>query len=246
MGMERKTKGLAARARDWLLDLLFPPKCPFCGRVRDLPGICPDCRRELPWTEDPERARLLPGGLRCAAPLWYEDLAREGLLRYKFQGAYSAAEQIGPLIAQPAAEHFGGEFDAVTWVPVSKKRLRRRGYDQAELLAEAACALWGVRPERMLRKVVDNPAQSGTTDAAARRANVQGVYRAEEKAVRGKRVLLIDDIVTTGSTLRECAETLRKAGAEDVVCAAAARTRAHKTEDGAELREVPEEHPVNI
>jgi len=244
--MERKAGGLAARARDWVLDLLFPPKCPFCGRVRDGRGICPDCRRELPWTEDPDQVRLLPGGLRCAAPLWYEDLAREGLLRYKFRGGYSAAEYIGPLIAQCAAEHLGGEFDAVTWVPVSRKRLRRRGYDQAELLAKAACRLWDVRPERMLRKVVDNPAQSGTADAAARRRNVQGVYRAEEEAVRGKRVLLIDDIVTTGSTLCACAETLREAGAERVVCAAAARTRPHRTEDGADLQEVLEDSPANI
>jgi len=244
--MERKSGRPAARVWDRLLDLLFPPKCPFCARVQDGPGICPECRRELPWTEDPEQVRLLPGGIRCAAPLWYEDLAREGLLRYKFRGAYSAAGHLGPLVAQCAAEHLGGEFDAVTWVPVSKKRLRRRGYDQAELLAEAACALWGVRPERMLWKVVDNPAQSGTADAAARRANVQGVYRAEGEAARGKRVLLIDDIVTTGSTLCECVRTLREAGAEGVVCATAARTRPHKTEDGADLREVLEEHPVNI
>ena len=82
-------------ARDWLLDLLFPPKCPFCGRVRDRRGICPDCRRDLPWTEDPDQVQTLPGGLRCTAPLWYEDLARDGLLRFKFGGAASAAEELG-------------------------------------------------------------------------------------------------------------------------------------------------------
>lgn len=69
-----------------ILDLLFPPKCPFCRKVLDRPGICPKCEAALPWTEDADGLREGPGGLRCAAPLWYEDLAREGILRYKFQG----------------------------------------------------------------------------------------------------------------------------------------------------------------
>lgn len=206
-----------------LLDLLFPPKCPFCGAIQDHPGICPECRRELPWTEDPDQVRELPGGLRCAAPLWYEDRARNGLLRMKFNGAASAAGSMGELIASCAAERLSGEFDIVTWVPVSRKRLRERGYDQAQLLAESACRCWGVKPVRLLRKTTDNPAQSGLHGAAARRGNVLGVYEASAEA-RGRRVLLVDDIVTTGSTLCECARVLKDAGAESVVCAVAART----------------------
>ena len=114
----------------------------------------------------------------------------------------------------------------VTWVPVSRRRLRKRGYDQAELLARAACRVWSVKPERLLRKVQDNPAQSGLTEAAARRANVLGVYEPVDVGrIQGRRVLLVDDICTTGSTLAECARTLRDAGAAEVVCAAVALTR---------------------
>ncbi len=207
------------------LDLLYPPKCPFCGKVQETRGICPACRKALPWTEGDQGLKTLPGGTVCAAPLWYEDLAREGLLRFKFQGASAAAEPLGELIAQCAAERFSGEFDVVTWVPVSRRRLRKRGYDQARLLAEGACRVWGVKPERLLRKTLDNPAQSGLQEAAARRANVLGVYEAEAEKLRGRRVLLVDDICTTGATLAECARTLRDAGAERVVCAAAALTR---------------------
>ena len=208
-----------------LLDLLFPPKCPFCGRVLDTSGICDACRRELPWTEGDEALRRLSGGLRCAAPLRYEGLAKAGLHRFKFQGMSSAAGPLGELVARCAAEQLSGESDTVTWVPVSAKRLRQRGYDQARLLAERACALWDTAPVRLLDKTVHNPAQSGLKEGSARRDNVRGVYRAADPdGTRGRRILLVDDICTTGATLAECARVLREAGAADVVCAAAALT----------------------
>lgn len=212
-----------------LLDLLFPPKCPFCGKVLDRPGVCPACEAALPWTDDAEGLREGPGGLRCAAPLWYEDLARDGVLRFKFQGAPGLAEPLGALAAQCAAERFSGEFDTVTWVPVSRRRLRERGYDQAELLARAACRAWDTAPVRLLKKTEDNPPQSGIRDAAARRANVLGVYEPVELAkIQGKRILLVDDICTTGATLTECVRVLKDTGAADVVCVAAALTRLQK------------------
>lgn len=209
-----------------LLDLFFPPKCPFCGKVLDHAGICPACEKALPWTEEGAGLRELPGGLQCAAPLWYEGKVREGLLRFKFQGARAAAGPLGELVARCAAERFSGAFDVVTWVPVSRRRLRSRGYDQARLLAESACRLWEVRPEQLLQKITDNPAQSGLTEEAARRANVLGVYEAAEpERIQGYRILLVDDICTTGATLAECARTLRDAGAADVMCVCAALAR---------------------
>ncbi len=212
-----------------VLDLLFPQKCPFCGKVLDRLGICPACETALPWTAETEGLREGPGGLRCAAPLWYEGPVREGLLRFKFRGASGASLPLGELIARCAAERFSGDFDTVTWVPVSRKRLRRRGYDQARLLAEGACRLWDTKPVRLLEKTADNPAQSGLKEAAARRANVLGVYRAAKNAdIAGKHVLLVDDICTTGATLAECVRVLRDAGAADVVCVTAALTREKK------------------
>lgn len=214
-----------------LLNLLFPPKCPFCGKIQETTGICPNCEKDLPWIPGAEALREGPGGLRCAGAVWYEKAVRDALLRLKFQGASEIAEPLGELVARCAAEQFGGEFDTVTWVPVSRKRLRRRGYDQAELLARSACRLWETQPVRLLEKIADNPAQSGIRDAAARRANVLGVYEAVGD-VTGKRVLLIDDICTSGATLTECVRVLENAGAERVVCVAAALARkenVHKT-----------------
>lgn len=213
------------RAPNWLLNLLFPPKCPFCERVLDRPGICPACQRALPWTEEGDSLWELSGRLRCTAPLWYEGAAREGILRFKFQGAAGAADPLGGLIAQCAAERLSGEFDTVSWVPVSGRRLRQRGYDQAELLARSACLRWSTRPVRLLYKTKDTPAQSGLAGTAARRENAAGAYRAAgPESVRGRRILLVDDICTTGATLAECAGVLLSAGASEVVCAVAART----------------------
>lgn len=215
---------------EWLLNLLFPPKCPFCGCVLDKVGICEECEKALPRTEGAQRCWEGAEKLRCAAPLWYEDRVRRGVLRFKFQGAVAAAEPLGALLAQCAAEAFSGEFDTVTWVPVSQKRLRKRGYDQAQLLARAACRLWDTEPRRLLIKTVDNPAQSSLTESAARRANVLGVYEcAADGEVRGKRILLIDDVCTTGATAAECARVLRLAGAENVVCCTLARARRGKS-----------------
>ena len=209
--------------RQAAVDLLFPPKCPFCGRVTERPQICPRCGKALPWTEGSDREQRLPGGLRCASPLWYEDLARDGILHFKFHGGAGADILASPL-ADCAAERFSGEFDLVSWVPVSRRRLRARGYDQAELLARSVCRLWDTAPVPLLRKVTDNPAQSGLGGAAERRANVLGVYDAAG-ACQGRRVLLLDDIVTTGETLRECARVLREAGAAEVLALTLARTR---------------------
>lgn len=214
--------GWPRRVWEGLLNLLFPPKCPFCGRVLDRPGICRACGEALPRFSDEETVRLLRGGLPCASPLRYEGLVRQGILGFKFRGNSAAAEPFGELLARCAAERFPGAFDTVTWAPVSRRRLRKRGYDQAELLARAACRLWGVRPERLLEKHRDTPAQSGLDSAQARWENVREVYRASQSAA-GRRILLVDDICTTGATLLACADALQKAGAESVICCTLAR-----------------------
>ena len=200
------------------LNLLFPRKCPFCNRHiggRDL--ICGDCEKTLPYTGD--RARRQVSGLRVAAPLYYEDAVRRALLDFKFKGRMGGLPCFGSLMARCAAEEFSGEFDAITWVPVSRKRLRRRGFDQARYLAASLCVDWHTEPLETLRKVVDNPAQSGMESHEERRANVLGVYEpVQPERFVGKRLLLIDDIRTTGATLAECVRVLKEAGAKEVLC----------------------------
>ena len=124
----------------------------------------------------------------------------------------------------------------MAWVPVSAKRLRKRGYDQSRLLAERACRLWDVEPEALLRKIRDNPAQSSLERAGDRWKNTQGVYEAAGSPA-GKRILLIDDVCSTGSTLVSAAGVLFSAGAAGVVCASAAFPRPEEEKRGEKGKE---------
>lgn len=211
-----------------LLDLLYPPKCTFCGALLEQPQalMCPDCQRELPWMEGQRAERKVEFASLCVSPLWYKDQVRESIRRYKFSGCHWYSKTYGVLTAQCVRDHLEGKYDLISWVPVSKKRKRERGYDQAYLLARETAGNLNREVTPLLKKIQNNPAQSGIEEAAARRANVMNVYRMLEDApVQGKRILLMDDVVTTGETLSEAARMLRQAGAQDVVCVTLARAR---------------------
>ena len=144
----------------------------------------------------------------------------------KFGGAAHYAAVYGAWMAHTIEDKLAGRFDTLTWVPVSRRRRRSRGYDQSELLCREIAKRLGLEPVRLLRKTRNPPAQSTMADPAGRRANVSGAYEPERAArLDGRRVLLIDDIVTTGATLAECSRVLRTAGASDVVYAAFAAPR---------------------
>jgi ComF family protein len=113
-------------------------------------------------------------------------------------------------------EHPDG-FDVLTWIPISRQRKRRRGFDQVELLAQKLGAELQIMPIPTLEKVRNNRQQSRIIGSAQRRANVLGAYIAiAPENIAGKRVLLLDDIITTGATASECARILLTAGAKEV------------------------------
>ena len=210
----------------WIWNLLFPPKCVLCGKLlkKEETDLCRSCRVEAP--EYPSGKRKLQFLDSFAAVWYYEGCVRKSLLRFKFHNARSYAIPYGRILAMRLLREHPEGFDCITWVPVSSLRKFRRGYDQVELLAKAVGRELGMQPVPLLKKVRNNKQQSRITGSAERRANVLGVYRVTHpEDIRGKRILLLDDILTTGATAGECARVLLTAGAKEVHCAVIAAAR---------------------
>lgn len=204
-------------------EMLFPPKCVLCGSVleRSELDLCRKCRVEAPIYPKPRGKRTFLDGWTA---LWYySGYVRKSLLRFKFHNVRSHADPYGRLLAMKIREDLEEEFDVLTWIPISPLRRFRRGYDQVALLASSVGAQLEMEPVKLLRKVRNNRPQSRIRGEAQRRANVLGAYRVtDSNLVAGKRVLLLDDIITTGATASEAARVLLTAGAKEVYFAAVA------------------------
>ena len=209
-----------------LTELLFPPKCILCGKLlkKDETDLCRTCRVESPMCD--KNNLKFPFLDSWAAVWYYKGNIRKSLHRYKFRNARHYAPAYGRMLAMKLMQEYPEGFDMLTWVPVSRWRKFTRGYDQVELLAEAVGRELGMTPVPLLKKVRHNRPQSGIRDAARRRGNVLGVYREiNREQIAGSRILLLDDILTTGATAGECARVLLTAGAEEVHCAVIAAAR---------------------
>jgi ComF family protein len=195
------------------LALILPKRCVFCRKPCP-EGLCADCRTGLPWRKS--------GASPVVTPLYYRDTVRLALHRYKFHGALGYAKVFAELMLR-ALEDGGVRADAVTWIPCSLFRRWSRGYDQSEKLARAIAGGLQLPVQKLLNKKRHSRSQTRMTDDRARRRNVRGAFAASPEAF-GKRILLIDDIYTSGATMEECRGVLLKAGALEVVgCVLAAK-----------------------
>lgn len=203
---------------DLIAHLLYPWKCVFCESVLKDTDICRECEKKLPYTVGDSAMQKFPFIDKCVSPLYYKDKVRASVHRYKFGGCSAYSRRYAALMSDCVENNLDcRSIDVISWIPLSKKRLRRRGYDQARLIAEEIAAKTGLPCRQLLQKVKNNSAQSLTRDAKQRRENVAGVYALDDGAdVSGLRILLVDDVVTTGATMSEAARILRKEGAKSV------------------------------
>lgn len=209
--------------------LIYPPRCVICDRLlpkeAERDGLCACCENSLPSTDSGSFSVLERSLSLCLSPFYYQDDMKQSIRRFKFCGRAHYHKVYGMLLREYLKEFSLTPPDVVTWAPLSRLRLYRRGYDQSRLLAEEAAQLYGLFPRRLLVKRRNTRPQSSLS-AEARHENVKGVYRLYGAAeLAGKRVLLVDDIVTTGATLDACAELLLNAGAAEVTCLTLARSR---------------------
>lgn len=205
----------------FLSNLFFPPKCIFCRKVlgSDELDLCHACREEAPEFQKSKNKYSFIA--RWTAVWYYKENARRSILRYKFYYHRSFANAYGRFLAMKLQKEGFDSFDVMTWVPVAPLRRLRRGFDQVEELAYAVGRELNVDPVKALVKIRNTPPQSGIRGAAKRRANVLGAYSVTDpEAIKGKKILLLDDVITTGATASECARTLLTAGAKEVIFAA--------------------------
>ena len=206
-----------------MLSVLFPPKCALCRQLltRQESDLCHSCREHAP---EFRRAKSnIPFIAQWTAVWYYKDDVRKSIHRFKFGGARRYADVYARALAVKLQQKLSQDFDILTWVPVSSLRQLKRGYDQAELLACALGRELGMPALRTLKKIRHTPPQSGFREASKRRANVLGAYKPLcREPLTGKRILLVDDVVTTGATASECARVLLTVGAKEVIFAAVA------------------------
>lgn len=181
--------------------------CPVCGRKTAKNEICIECKADLPKYK------------KAASPLDYSGGVIALISRFKRGAPYIAgwlAEQMAATLCRlPAA-------DMLVYVPMTKREAKRRGYNQSALLARRLAELSGIPlEENAVQKIAETAVQKGLS-RAGRIKNLNGCFKADKEAVKGKKILLADDVTTTGATLSAVAECLKKAGALEVYCITAA------------------------
>lgn len=181
--------------------------CPICGRSTNLNTPCLECKSYSPAYK------------KAGSAIIYKDGGVKLILKYKKDGAY-LKDYFARLIAPKCGEFFGAE--AICYVPMTKKSEFKRGYNQSKLLAEALSERLGLPVlDGALKKVKDTKEQKSLTKTE-RENNLKGCFRADKSLVAGKILILVDDVMTTGSTAEAAVTELKKRGAKEVYFASAA------------------------
>lgn len=216
--------------KERILRLLFPPKCVLCRKIltEEETDLCRSCRESQP---EYIGSKIKLSFLAQWTGLWYyKENVRLSILRYKFYGRRSYAESYGRLLAMKLQREGWDDTDVLTWIPISRRRKRARGYDQVQVLGTVVARELGMSLIPTLRKIRHTRPQSTMGSTAHRRANILGAYEViDPEFVRGKRILLLDDIITTGATASESARMLLTAGAKEVKLATLAVAAFEKT-----------------
>ncbi len=223
-------RGFVSRCASLALDLLYPYSCAGCGGSGE--GVlCASCDARVTRLQPAQRLKRLSlgaagvsGTLPVASGALYETPLREAIHTFKYDGTPALAAPLAPLLldAWQVAQGAFPPAEVLAPVPLHPRRRRERGYNQSELLAHRLSALCGTPVDPRLLRRVRYTEQQALLRGDQRRRNVQGAFEAAPGA-RGKRVALVDDVFTTGSTLVECALALLGAGASGVYALTLAR-----------------------
>ena len=220
-----------------IFNRLIPPACLLCGAPAGTERLCAGCLADLPWhtqPQCPQCALPTPGGERCGAclkhppafgrthaALAYAFPLDRMIPRLKYHGQLAVAPALGECLTDTVASM--PRPDRLIAMPLHAQRIRERGFNHASEIARVVAQRLGVPLDTAsCRRIRDTPPQMGLKHDARRR-NVRGAFACSDD-VRGQRIALVDDVMTTGTSLDELAKTLRQAGAASVETWVVART----------------------
>ncbi len=212
-----------------IFDFLFPPVCVNCGCVGNL--LCETCHGRVQRLTEPIFVETGVGGKRPLTQAWaatkFLEPIPEIIHKFKYNGNFALAELLAELMFDIWQQVMVQPVDLVMPIPLHHERERKRGYNQAALLVDAFCSQANLISDvESLRRVRHTNSQVGLS-AMARQVNVNSAFWANARGVSGKRILLVDDVFTTGATMTAAATALRNAGALAVTGFCVARAESH-------------------
>jgi ComF family protein len=223
------------KLKTFIFSLFYPEKCPFCQKtIAHNSTACYKCIEQF---TSKAYLRVFKSNsiahiseYTCISPLKYSDNVKDAIWRYKFRQYKKYAPKFALFIVHALKNQFKTkdaileQFDFITSVPLFHNDLTQRGYNQSQLLAENIGNYLNLTYLEALLKIKNNKKQHNLS-AKQRYLNVKGAYSClNPTIIKDKKILLCDDIITTGSTLSECADTLIHAGAANVFCITLAST----------------------
>lgn len=221
---------------DFVLSMLFPHRCPFCGKAISIGQVvcsacesgisfvkgktCPQCGRGVEYCYCNGKFEFE----RCVSPFYYDGLVRKSIISFKFRAKKAYAAAYAEFAARIIEKEYSGIcFDFIACVPLTKTELKERGFNQSEVFARALSGRLNLPFKNILVKPHDVKPQR-TLNSTQRWDNIADAFSALHD-IGGATVLLVDDIITTGATLSDCARALKSSGAKEVFCATIACVR---------------------
>lgn len=224
-----------------ILDLIYPRKCIFCNNILSIDNknkyVCEVCAKKLPFI--PERFISINNKnfdnkiqninfyfKNCISSFYYESVISKAICDFKFNNKNSYFKPLAGYISENIKKYYNNiNFDFITYVPMFKSKERQRSYNQAALLAKHLSKTLKIPYACLVKKIKDNKPQHSLT-LEKRKTNIKDVYKfSDNKNIKNKTILIIDDIITSGFTLNETAKVLKLSGAKDIYCATIATTK---------------------
>ena len=202
-----------------ILDLIYPPVCGICNKINKK-HLCKKCEIQIRKYEiykiSKEKQKYFDYQIKI---LRYENIIREKIIDYKFnEKSYMYKTFAKIVLNNEKIYRFLKKYDIMLCVPMHRKKKRQRGYNQAELIAKEIAKKLDIKMQYgNLIKIKDTKKQS-SLNKSERKENIKGAFEIKNaELVNNKKIILFDDIYTTGNTVNECSKILKKAGAKEIV-----------------------------